>query len=82
MGGNSLTGIDLIARLRKTFNLETLASHILYEAPSVSALAQHIEQGHEKGQTHEPVKERLERGGKRRDSLKQRSTRHRTQERG
>ena len=68
VGGNSLTGIDLIARLRKAFNLETLASHILYEAPSVSAMAQYIE----KGKTNETVKERLERGEKRRDSVKQR----------
>ncbi len=68
LGGNSLNGIDLIARLRRSFNLETLASHVLYEAPSVSDMAQYIE----KGKSNEAVKGRFERGEKRRGSLKQR----------
>ena len=68
LGGNSLSGIDLIARLRKSFKLETLASHVLYEAPSVSAMATYIG----KGQKSEVVKERLERGEKRKASLKKR----------
>jgi acyl transferase domain-containing protein len=46
LGGNSLTGIDLMARLRKTLQAETLAAHILYEAPTVSALARYVERGH------------------------------------
>jgi hypothetical protein len=68
LGGNSLTGIDLIAHLRKTCELETLASHVLYEAPSVSAMALYIEKGKNNGR----FKERLERGEKRRDSINQR----------
>jgi hypothetical protein len=68
LGGNSLSGMDLIARLRRTFNLDTLPSHVLYEAPSVSAMAQYIEQG----TNNESVKGRLERGEKRRESLKPR----------
>ncbi len=68
LGGNSLTGIDLIARLRKKLKLEALASHVLYEAPSVSALAQYISHGKSK----EAVKGRVERGEKRKDRLKER----------
>ncbi|MGH2509696.1 MAG: SDR family NAD(P)-dependent oxidoreductase, partial [Ktedonobacteraceae bacterium] len=68
LGGNSLTGIDLIARLRKKLKLEALASHILYEAPSVGALALYISNG----KSNVAVKGRVERGEKRRDSLKER----------
>lgn len=68
LGGNSLTGIDLIARLRKKLQLEALASHVLYEAPSVGALAQHISNG----KSNVAVKGRVERGEKRRDSRKER----------
>jgi acyl transferase domain-containing protein/acyl carrier protein len=67
LGGNSLTGIDLIARLRKMFQLETLAAHVLYEAPTVSTLALYIGNGKS---DQEEVKERLERGEKRRASQK------------
>lgn len=68
LGGNSLTGIDLIARLRKKLKLEALASHVLYEAPSVAALAQHIGNG----KSNAAVQGRIERGEKRRDSRKER----------
>jgi hypothetical protein len=68
LGGNSLTGIDLIARLRKTLKLEALASHVLYEAPSVGALALHVSSG----KSNDVVKGRVARGEKRRDSLKER----------
>ncbi|HET8846395.1 MAG TPA: KR domain-containing protein, partial [Ktedonobacteraceae bacterium] len=45
LGGNSLTGVDLMARLRRALSLEELAAHILYEAPTVSALAAFVERG-------------------------------------
>ena len=38
LGGNSLLGIGLVDRLRKEFQ-QTLPAHVLYEAPTVSALA-------------------------------------------
>jgi acyl carrier protein len=44
LGGNSLLGIGLINNLRKEFKLERLPAHILYEAPSVGALAEYIDQ--------------------------------------
>ncbi|MBA2678863.1 MAG: SDR family NAD(P)-dependent oxidoreductase, partial [Ktedonobacteraceae bacterium] len=68
LGGNSLTGIDLIARLRRGFNLETLASHVLYEAPSISDMVQYIQ----KDKSNEAIKGRIERGKKRRENVKQR----------
>lgn len=43
LGGNSLIGLDLVVRLRREFNVETLPAYILYEAPSVSAMAQLID---------------------------------------
>ena len=68
LGGNSLVGIDLIGRLRKELNLETLPAYVLYEAPTVATMAHYLEQG----KTNEAVEMRFERGEKRRESLKQR----------
>ncbi len=67
LGGNSLMGIDLITRLRKLLHIETLAAHVLYEAPTVSSLARYLEQDN----TEEDVEERHERGRRRREGLKQ-----------
>ena len=65
LGGNSLIGLELIARLRKMG--ETLAAHVLYEAPTVGSLARYLEQD----TTEEVVEERHERGRRRREGLKQ-----------
>jgi NAD(P)-dependent dehydrogenase (short-subunit alcohol dehydrogenase family)/acyl carrier protein len=68
LGGNSLLGIDLIARLRKLLGIEKLPTHVLYDAPSVSALAKHIDRSQ-----HEPVsvQDFKERADKQRETLKQ-----------
>ena len=68
LGGNSLTGIDLMARLRKSLKTQTFASYVLYEAPSVGAMARYIEQ--EQGKADPFVTGRHERGERRRESLK------------
>ena len=68
LGGNSLIGIDLIARLRKDFSIETIPSYVLYEAPTVSAMGQYLDQS----KTTVSVEVRHERGEKRRESLKHR----------
>ncbi|HEU4325734.1 MAG TPA: SDR family NAD(P)-dependent oxidoreductase [Roseiflexaceae bacterium] len=39
LGGNSLVGVELVARIRRALALESLPNHVLYEAPSVAALA-------------------------------------------
>ncbi|MET8160863.1 SDR family NAD(P)-dependent oxidoreductase [Sphaerisporangium sp. NPDC005289] len=39
LGGNSLIGVDLIGRLRVALDLAELPPHVLYEAPTVEALA-------------------------------------------
>jgi acyl transferase domain-containing protein len=68
LGGNSLLGVDLIAHMRKAFNIEGLPAYLLYEAPSVAAMAQYLEQSQAA-----PVSEKIqERSEKRRESLKQR----------
>jgi len=43
LGGNSLMGLDLLARIRKTLKVENLPAYVLYEAPTVSALAEYIQ---------------------------------------
>ena len=68
LGGNSLVGIDLIGRLRKELKTESLPSYVLYEAPTVSAMAQYVELN----KTTEAVEVRYERGERRRENLKQR----------
>jgi len=68
LGGNSLIGLDAITRLRKALHLETLPAYVLYEAPSVCTMAQHLEQSHQS----EEITDRHGRGEKRRASLKNR----------
>ncbi len=68
LGGNSLIGIDMIGRLRKELSIETIPTYVLYEAPSVSAMAQYLDQS----KTTVPVEVRHQRGEKRRESLKRR----------
>ena len=68
LGGNSLIGIDLIASLRKTFHQETLPAYMLYETPTVGAMAQYISKG-----SNTMISETShERGEKRRANLRQR----------
>ena len=69
LGGNSLIGIDLIARLKKEFAIESIPAYVLYEAPSVGAMAQFLDQKCKK-MTH--VEERLDRGARRRERQEQR----------
>jgi hypothetical protein len=45
LGGNSLLGVALIARLRQALKLNKLPAHLLYEAPTVGALAQFVDTG-------------------------------------
>ncbi len=68
LGGNSLLGGDLIVHMRKTFNVEDLPAYVLYEAPSVAAMAHYLEQS----QTASVSEKVQERSVKRRASLKQR----------
>jgi acyl transferase domain-containing protein len=42
LGGNSLIGIEVMARIRRHFDVDDLAPHVLYEAPTVSALARRL----------------------------------------
>ncbi len=68
LGGNSLIGTELIARLRQAIHAEELAAHVLYEAPTVSALAQVVE----RGRTTVAVEEWQDRSQRRREGLRHR----------
>jgi NAD(P)-dependent dehydrogenase (short-subunit alcohol dehydrogenase family) len=43
LGGNSLLGVSIVAALRREFDLAEMPPHILYEAPTVAALALVVE---------------------------------------
>jgi NAD(P)-dependent dehydrogenase (short-subunit alcohol dehydrogenase family) len=45
LGGNSLIGVDLVLRIRRELGLAQLPPHVLYEAPTVEALAVYIAGG-------------------------------------
>ncbi len=42
LGGNSLLGLDLVARIQRTVRCRVFPPHVLYEAPTVAALAEYI----------------------------------------
>jgi hypothetical protein len=71
LGGNSLLGIDLIARICRELDREPLAPHVLYLAPSVAALAELVSGPDESAW----VDERRERGALRRQNLRKRRAR-------
>jgi NAD(P)-dependent dehydrogenase (short-subunit alcohol dehydrogenase family)/aryl carrier-like protein len=45
LGGNSLVGLDLLARLRRELGVRSLPAHVLYAAPTVGELAQLLGDG-------------------------------------
>ena len=47
LGGNSLIGMEIIAQIRAALALDYLPPHLLYEAPTVAALAAAAEQPNE-----------------------------------
>jgi acyl transferase domain-containing protein len=68
LGGNSLLGTELIASMKKALHVEDLPAYVLYEAPSVDAMARYLEQS----KTAVPAEKTHERSERRRESLKQR----------
>jgi acyl transferase domain-containing protein len=69
LGGNSLIGFELLAKLRRRLNIEQIPGYILYEAPTVGAMAQLFAAG---SSTPGAVAERQDRGAKRRERQHQR----------
>ncbi|HEY8981708.1 MAG TPA: SDR family NAD(P)-dependent oxidoreductase [Streptomyces sp.] len=66
LGGNSLTGMEVMARIRRRLDIDDLPPHVLYEAPTVSALARHVT-----GSTEQDTSaDETERGRQRRSGLK------------
>jgi len=64
LGGNSLIGVDLLNRLRKRLQISQIPAYVLYEAPTVGAMAKFLEPGQD---TNAAIQERHDRGAKRRD---------------
>jgi acyl transferase domain-containing protein/acyl carrier protein len=60
LGGNSLVGLSLIARLRKELDAKALSAQTLYEAPTVGALAKLLSQDQDERKA--VLAERLEHG--------------------
>lgn len=44
LGGNSLIGLSLVARLRAAFDLRAIPASVIYEAPTVRAMASHLDE--------------------------------------
>ncbi len=69
LGGNSLVGFELLAKLRKRLRIDQIPAYVLYQAPSVSAMATFFAQDQGAGAD---VDERHDRGAKRRERQAQR----------
>ncbi|MCA9941018.1 MAG: KR domain-containing protein, partial [Anaerolineales bacterium] len=65
LGGNSLVGLDMVARLKKVFQMDKVPAHVIYEAPSVSELAKFLQA--DQGAKEISIAQRLARGEKRRE---------------
>jgi acyl transferase domain-containing protein len=79
LGGNSLIGMEIIAEIRKALDIPYLPPHLLYEAPTVAALAQAAEasgdddqQGDQTTQTTEAEDQQRSRIEQRRSNLRSR----------
>jgi len=69
LGGNSLIGLELVRRLRGALDVERLPARVLYEAPTVGALAQFVNRDRSSVAV---VDERYSRGEIRRQKSRQR----------
>jgi hypothetical protein len=70
LGGNSLIGMNLIKRLQKVLEVPKLPDRILFEAPSVRALAQLISRDQASDMTQ--IEAQYARGQKRRQQYARR----------
>jgi hypothetical protein len=69
LGGNSLIGMNLISQLRNALHIAELPSHILFEAPSISAMARYLSSQQTPTTGQEKTRER---SARRNESLKHR----------
>jgi NAD(P)-dependent dehydrogenase (short-subunit alcohol dehydrogenase family) len=66
LGGNSLLGVGIVAAIRDRFGLAELPPHILYEAPTVTALGEVVDRGDRPDEDHDAesqVRAQLRRSG-------------------
>ena len=66
LGGNSLLGVDLMTRVQQALTCEKLPAYVLYQAPTVSALARALKSNY---RSLAVVEMRTARGERRRESL-------------
>ncbi|GCE29299.1 hypothetical protein KDA_47830 [Dictyobacter alpinus] len=57
LGGNSLTALQLVSRIRKTLQVQ-LPAVALFEAPSISAMARYLQPAHKEPQEQEILAQR------------------------
>jgi acyl transferase domain-containing protein/acyl carrier protein len=74
LGGNSLIGIEVMARIRRQLDVHDLAPHVLYEAPTVSALARLLGAASDRP---DPAAEHAVRGDQRRAALRRQAAQKR-----
>lgn len=70
LGGNSLVGVEIMIRIRRKLGVEELAPHVLYEAPTVGALARWLDARQSAGSSEEKSAENRDRSEARKANLR------------
>ncbi|HEV2779527.1 MAG TPA: SDR family NAD(P)-dependent oxidoreductase [Actinophytocola sp.] len=72
LGGNSLVGVEIMIRIRRRLGIDELAPHVLYEAPTVGALARLLSSSGGQSSTVDTAAEHNDRSQARRANLARR----------
>ncbi len=72
LGGNSLVGVEIMIRIRRRLGIDELAPHVLYEAPTVGALARLLDANAASVSDVDKQAERKDRSASRRANLRKR----------
>jgi acyl carrier protein len=72
LGGNSLVGVEIMIRIRRRLSIDELAPHVLYEAPTVGALARLLDAERTAESSVDRAAERRDRSANRKANLRKR----------
>jgi len=72
LGGNSLVGVEIMIRIRRRLSIDELAPHVLYEAPTVGALARLLDAERTAESSVDRAAERKDRSANRKANLRKR----------
>ncbi|MPZ81183.1 MAG: SDR family oxidoreductase [Actinophytocola sp.] len=72
LGGNSLVGVEIMIRIRRRLGIDELAPHVLYEAPTVGALARLLDASAVAESDVDKAAERRDRSASRKANLRKR----------